>query len=115
MLAHKSSSSHPNHDPEMKKVQTEDEEKENSAFVQFCPEESGLALLSSASCNKERDLTSSASPRQAVEHASSEAESLEKEETSSVSTEDDEISDPESSESGLEPGEISLVSLEMRE
>uniref|UniRef100_A0A8D0L328 [histone H3]-trimethyl-L-lysine(9) demethylase n=1 Tax=Sphenodon punctatus TaxID=8508 RepID=A0A8D0L328_SPHPU len=40
-----------------------------------------------------------------VEYASSEAESLEKEETSSVSTEDD-VSDTESSESGLEPGEI---------
>ncbi|XP_060093347.1 lysine-specific demethylase 4C isoform X2 [Heteronotia binoei] len=106
--AHNSSSTHPNHDPVMKKVQTEDEEKENSAFVQFCPEESGLALLSSASCNKEGDLKSSVSSRQAVEYASSEAESLEKEETISVSTEEDEISDLESSESGLEPGEISL-------
>ncbi|KAL8203171.1 UNVERIFIED_CONTAM: hypothetical protein K2H54_044000 [Gekko kuhli] len=106
---HNSSSSHPNHDPVMKKVHTEDKEKENSAFVQFCPEESGLALLSSASCNKEGDLKSSASSRQAVEYASSEAESLEKEETSSVSAEEDEISDLESSENGLEPGEISLV------
>ncbi|XP_077201072.1 lysine-specific demethylase 4C isoform X2 [Paroedura picta] len=107
--AHNSLSSLPNHDPVMKKEQTEDEEKENS--VQFCPEESGLALLSSASCNKEGDLKSS---RQAVECASSEAESLEKEETSSVSTEEDDISDLESSEGGLEPGEIALRNEEER-
>ncbi|XP_054842614.1 lysine-specific demethylase 4C [Eublepharis macularius] len=104
--AHHSFSSHPNHDPVMKKVQTEDEKKENSAFVQFCPEESALALLSSASCNQEGYLKSSVSSRPAVVYTSSEAESLEKEETSSVSTEDDVTSDLESSESGLEPGEI---------
>uniref|UniRef100_A0ACB8ESC0 Uncharacterized protein n=1 Tax=Sphaerodactylus townsendi TaxID=933632 RepID=A0ACB8ESC0_9SAUR len=105
---HNSYSSYPHHNPVMEKIQTEDEEKENSAFVQPCPEESALTLLSFASCNKERDLKSSASSRQAVKYASSEAESLEIEETSSVSTED-EISDVESSEGGLEPGEITLV------
>ncbi|XP_048359389.1 lysine-specific demethylase 4C isoform X3 [Sphaerodactylus townsendi] len=104
---HNSYSSYPHHNPVMEKIQTEDEEKENSAFVQPCPEESALTLLSFASCNKERDLKSSASSRQAVKYASSEAESLEIEETSSVSTED-EISDVESSEGGLEPGEITL-------
>ncbi|XP_053147903.1 lysine-specific demethylase 4C isoform X3 [Hemicordylus capensis] len=105
---HKLSNSLLRHGPVMKKKGTEDEEKEDSGFVHFCPEESAVALLSSTSCNLEGDVKSSSTSRRALKYASSEAESLEKEETSSVSTEED-ISDLESSENGLEPGEISLI------
>ncbi|XP_061485531.1 lysine-specific demethylase 4C isoform X2 [Rhineura floridana] len=106
---HNSSNSHLSHGPLIKKIHSEAEEKGDPTFVHFCSEESALALLSSASCYREENLITSNTSRQAFEYASSEAESLEKEETSSLSTEEDDISDIESSENGLEPGEISLV------
>ncbi|XP_077777658.1 lysine-specific demethylase 4C isoform X3 [Podarcis muralis] len=95
------------HGPLIKNTHSEVEEKGDSGSVYFCSEESALGLLSSASCNREDNLKISTTSSQALEYASSEAESLEKEETSSLSTEEDDISDTESSENGLEPGEIS--------
>ncbi|XP_066470002.1 lysine-specific demethylase 4C isoform X2 [Tiliqua scincoides] len=107
---HKSPSSCLSHDPMAKTIQTEeDDDKGDSSYVRFSPEESALALLSSTSCNREGDLKCSATSESILEYASSEAESLEKEETSSTSTEEDDTSDLESSENGLEPGEISLI------
>ncbi|KAJ6669556.1 hypothetical protein lerEdw1_000104 [Lerista edwardsae] len=104
---HKSPSSCPSHDTIAKTLQTE-EDKGDSSYIHFSPEESALALLSHTSCNQE-DLKRLATSKRTLEYASSEAESLEKEETSSASTEEDDTSDLESSENGLEPGEISLI------
>ncbi|KAF7250222.1 Lysine-specific demethylase 4C [Varanus komodoensis] len=104
---HNSSSSQHSHSPLMKKIQLEIEEKE--VFVPTCSEESTLALCSPASCNQDEDFITSTTSGRTLEYLSSEAENLEKEETSSVSTEEGDVSDGESSENGLEPGEISLV------
>nr|XP_020666045.1 lysine-specific demethylase 4C isoform X2 [Pogona vitticeps] len=79
------------------KIQSQNE-KGNPRFLHFCSQESALALLSSASCNLEENFKTS-----------SEAESKEKEETTSVTAEENDSSDAESSENGLEPGEIPLV------
>lgn len=106
-LGHKPPSSFLHHDIIAKTIQTE-EDKGDSSYVHFSPEESALALLSHTSCNQEV-LKCLATSKRTLEYASSEAESLEKEETSSASTEEDDTSDLESSENGLEPGEISLV------
>ncbi|XP_042307479.1 lysine-specific demethylase 4C isoform X3 [Sceloporus undulatus] len=105
---HHSSSSPLSHRSVTEKVQIENEEKGDSGFVHFCSQESALALLSSASCNQE-DLKTSTSSRKTLEYASSEGESIEKEETSSIFTEDDDTSDADSNGNGLEPGEVSLV------
>uniref|UniRef100_A0A452ITB0 [histone H3]-trimethyl-L-lysine(9) demethylase n=1 Tax=Gopherus agassizii TaxID=38772 RepID=A0A452ITB0_9SAUR len=80
--------------PVMQKIKTEDEDKEDSSIASFTPKDSTLPIpTSSPGC------------------ASFESESLEKEETNSVSTEDDvsDLESSESSESGLEPGEIPAV------
>lgn len=88
----------------------EGDAKGDSNYLHFSQEESALALLSSTSCNQEGDLNCSATSERTLEYASSETESLDKEETSSsASTEEDDTSDVESSENGLEPGEIALI------
>uniref|UniRef100_A0A8C0G4B2 [histone H3]-trimethyl-L-lysine(9) demethylase n=1 Tax=Chelonoidis abingdonii TaxID=106734 RepID=A0A8C0G4B2_CHEAB len=80
--------------PVMQKIKTEDEDKEDSSIASFTPKDSTLPI-----------------PTSSPGYASFESESLEKEETNSVSTEDDvsDLESSESSESGLEPGEIPAV------
>ncbi|KAJ7335481.1 hypothetical protein JRQ81_013422 [Phrynocephalus forsythii] len=104
-----SSSSPLNHGLRVEKMQSQNKEKGNPRFVHFCSQDFGLALLSSASCYQEENGKTSAISGRTSEYASSEPESQEKEETASVTTEEDDSSDAESSENGLEPGEISLV------
>ncbi|XP_065406604.1 lysine-specific demethylase 4C isoform X5 [Chrysemys picta bellii] len=102
--------------PVMQKIKTEDEDKEDSSIASFTPKNSTLSIPTSVSCIKEED-DSLKSQNQFVQvescqkspgYASFESESLEKGETNSVSTEDDvsDLESSESSESGLEPGEI---------
>uniref|UniRef100_A0A8C3IR24 [histone H3]-trimethyl-L-lysine(9) demethylase n=1 Tax=Chrysemys picta bellii TaxID=8478 RepID=A0A8C3IR24_CHRPI len=102
--------------PVMQKIKTEDEDKEDSSIASFTPKNSTLSIPTSVSCIKEED-DSLKSQNQSVQvescqkspgYASFESESLEKGETNSVSTEDDvsDLESSESSESGLEPGEI---------
>uniref|UniRef100_A0A8C3TJ49 [histone H3]-trimethyl-L-lysine(9) demethylase n=1 Tax=Chelydra serpentina TaxID=8475 RepID=A0A8C3TJ49_CHESE len=81
------------------KIKTEDEDKEDSSIASFTPKDSTLPMPTSVTCQN--------SPG----YASFESESLEKGETNSVSTEDDvsDLESSESSESGLEPGEIPAV------
>ncbi|XP_050799058.1 lysine-specific demethylase 4C isoform X1 [Gopherus flavomarginatus] len=102
--------------PVVQKIKTEDEDKEDSSIASFTPKDSTLPIPTSVSCINEED-DSLKSQNQSVQAescqkspgcASFESESLEKEETNSVSTEDDvsDLESTESSESGLEPGEI---------
>uniref|UniRef100_A0A8C0G3U7 [histone H3]-trimethyl-L-lysine(9) demethylase n=1 Tax=Chelonoidis abingdonii TaxID=106734 RepID=A0A8C0G3U7_CHEAB len=105
--------------PVMQKIKTEDEDKEDSSIASFTPKDSTLPIPTSVSCiNEEDDSLKSQNQSVQVEscqkspgYASFESESLEKEETNSVSTEDDvsDLESSESSESGLEPGEIPAV------
>ncbi|XP_034629407.1 lysine-specific demethylase 4C isoform X2 [Trachemys scripta elegans] len=102
--------------PVMQKIKTEDEDKEDSSIASFTPKNSTLPIPTSVSCIKEEDDSlKSQNQSEQVEscqkspgYASFESESLEKGETNSVSTEDDvsDLESSESSESGLEPGEI---------
>ncbi|KAM7166123.1 lysine-specific demethylase 4C isoform 2-T8 [Macrochelys suwanniensis] len=102
--------------PVMQKIKTEDEDKEDSSIASFTPKDSTLPMPTSVSCiNEEDDSLKSQNQSVRVEacqkspgYASFESESLEKGETNSVSTEDDvsDLESSESSESGLEPGEI---------
>ncbi|XP_074984880.1 lysine-specific demethylase 4C isoform X6 [Caretta caretta] len=102
--------------PVMQKIKTEDEDKEDSSIASFTPKDSTLPRPTSIICINEED-NSLKSQNQAFRvescqkspgYASFESECLEKGETNSVSTEDDvsDLESSESSESGLEPGEI---------
>lgn len=102
----------------MQKIKTEDVDKEDSSIASFSPEDSTLPISTSVSCIKEEACLKPQnqsmqieSCQKSPEYASFEAESLEKGETNSVSTEDDvsDLESSESSESGLEPGEIPAV------
>uniref|UniRef100_A0A8C8SXX8 [histone H3]-trimethyl-L-lysine(9) demethylase n=1 Tax=Pelusios castaneus TaxID=367368 RepID=A0A8C8SXX8_9SAUR len=99
----------------MQNIKTEDEDKEESSIASFTPEDSTLPMPTSISCIKEAACLKSQnqsmrieSCQKSPEYTSFDAESLEKGETNSVSTEDDvsDLESSESSESGLEPGEI---------
>ncbi|XP_067409183.1 lysine-specific demethylase 4C isoform X3 [Emydura macquarii macquarii] len=99
----------------MQKIKTEDVDKEDSSIASFSPEDSTLPISTSVSCIKEEACLKPQnqsmqieSCQKSPEYASFEVESLEKGETNSVSTEDDvsDLESSESSESGLEPGEI---------
>ncbi|XP_038257741.1 lysine-specific demethylase 4C isoform X3 [Dermochelys coriacea] len=102
--------------PVTQKIKTEDEDKEDSSIASFTPKDSTLPRPTSISCiNEEDDSLKSQNQAFLVEscqkspgYASFESECLEKGETNSVSTEDDvsDLESSESSESGLEPGEI---------
>ncbi|XP_044877510.1 lysine-specific demethylase 4C isoform X5 [Mauremys mutica] len=102
--------------PVMQKIKTEDEDKEDSSIASFTPKDSTLPIPTFVSCiNEEDDSLKYQNQSVQVEsgqkspgYASFESEGLEKEETNSVSTEDDvsDLESSESSESGLEPGEI---------
>ncbi|XP_037757864.1 lysine-specific demethylase 4C isoform X6 [Chelonia mydas] len=102
--------------PIMQKIKTEDEDKEDSSIASFTPKDSTLPRPTSIICvNEEDDSLKSQNQAFRVEscqkspgYASFESECLEKGETNSVSTEDDvsDLESSESSESGLEPGEI---------
>ncbi|XP_074850982.1 lysine-specific demethylase 4C [Carettochelys insculpta] len=100
----------------MQKIKTEDEGKKDSSIASCRPEDCTMPVPTSVSCIEEED-NSLKSQNQSMQiescqkspgYGSFEAESLEKEETNSVFTEEDvsDLESSESSESGLEPGEI---------
>ncbi|XP_074053600.1 lysine-specific demethylase 4C isoform X6 [Macrotis lagotis] len=94
-------------------IKSEDDQVD-STIPASDPMESSASVPLSFECIKEDDIKSERECEQVVsrlkscESVSSETESLEKEESSGISTEEDD-SDLESSESGLEPGEIPAV------
>ncbi|KYO20862.1 lysine-specific demethylase 4C isoform A [Alligator mississippiensis] len=104
------------HIPEVQKIKTEPEDQADSSVASFTPEDSAtLSVPTAISCIKGNDSLKSQNQsvqpipcQKSEEYASSEADSLEKEETSSISTEDyiSDLDSSESSESSLEPGEI---------